>query len=271
MSKYRKPRHKEKESRTKHNPPSHDQNIVQAGQPITPKPPETQNDSRHNEEEHPFWKWLKRAGIVAGIGYAIITWFMYCANKRAAYAAKSAAETSAKQEASWEISQRPWIEVSTPSIIQQQTTPPTRPVVPTQPLLQDDPYSFEVTLRAYGSTPALHSYGKMNPRLVDLPRVVYPFLKNVPPPALDSCAQTAAWEDGPSTYFPTGTYPLLSNSQLASLDDVKNMIFSRKALFWVGCVRYEDAFRRRYQTNFCFYWSGTETPRGWRDASLATI
>jgi hypothetical protein len=37
----------------------------------------------------------------------------------------------------------------------------------------------------------------------------------------------------------------------------------REALFWIGCVRYEDSLRRRYQTNFCFHWSFSETPLQW--------
>lgn len=95
MSKRRKPRHKHKETEPKKNQSGTDNPVVQTGQSIQPYTPETKNDSNHNEEEHPFWKrWLPRIGIFAGIAYAVITWFMYCANKRSADAAHSAASTA---------------------------------------------------------------------------------------------------------------------------------------------------------------------------------
>lgn len=219
-------------------------------------------------EEKKHWLDYLEVGL-AGFGliiltiYTIFTGYMMCANIKAADAAKSAADTAAKQERSWEVSQRPWIEISNPTIVQQPTIPPITPIVSTQPVLQDAPYNFEVTIKAYGSTPALRSYAKMNPRFVNVPGTTYPFLKGIPVPTLDSCSKTAEWEEGSSVYFPAGSYTLLSNGQVADSKDMRKLIAAQNALFWVGCVRYEDAFKRRYQSNFCFYWSATESPRGW--------
>jgi hypothetical protein len=202
--------------------------------------------------------------FLSGVCYTVFAALQWGANENAAGAAKSAADTAAKQEASWEISQRPWVEVANPSIVQQQTIQPVTPLVAGQPVLQNVTYNFQVTIKTYGNTPALRSYGRMNPRFVNFPSPILPFLKNVIPPPLESCSTTATWEDGTSAYFPTGSYPLLSNDQIASAEDIEQLMHARKALFWIGCVRYEDAFKRRYQTNFCFYWSVTEHPLGWR-------
>jgi hypothetical protein len=207
---------------------------------------------------------LTLATLIALILYTCYTVKIYKASNLSASAAQIAAETAAKQEASWEVSQRPWIEISNPSIIQQQTTPPTVPISPIQPLLQNDPYNFQVVIRVYGNTPALHSYAKMNPRFVPLPHQVNNFLENVPTPILDSCSRTAPWEKSDGVLFPTGTYPWPSNSQIAMEEDIRKWIYFQEALYWIGCVRYEDAFSRRYQTNFCFYLVVNDTPPGWK-------
>jgi len=220
--------------------------------------------SKHPKDWWDEWKPLVEiSGLILLAAYTGFTILMYFSNKKSADAAKSAADTAAQQGAFLEVSQRPWIEVTSPSISQQQTIPPVVPLAPYQPMLQNAGYEFAVTVKVYGATPALHSYSKMNPRFMSFPPVVYPFMANVGPPSLDSCSQTASWEDGTSTFFPGGSYPLLSNSQIASTEDLNKLIHAKEALFWVGCVRYEDAFKRRYQTNFCFYWSVMERPVGW--------
>jgi len=82
----------------------------------SPETPEAQNNPHHDEREHPAWKWLRRVGVFAGIAYAIITWFMYCANRdaanaatNAAGAARSAATTAADQ---LELEERPWVDAT---------------------------------------------------------------------------------------------------------------------------------------------------------------
>jgi hypothetical protein len=42
-----------------------------------PEIPENSNDSDDGGQESIVWKWLKRVGLVAGIGYAIVTYCMY--------------------------------------------------------------------------------------------------------------------------------------------------------------------------------------------------
>jgi len=201
-----------------------------------------------------------------------VIWYAYEAHrqfpelKKSAEGAGSSADTAAKQEAFLEVSQRPWIEVTNPSTTQQQTIPPVVPLAPYQPMLQDAGYAFSIMIKIYGNTPALRSYGRMNPRFVNLltlPSPILPFMKNVIPQPLESCSTTATWEDGTSTYFPSGSYQILSNEQITSTEDMNKLIHAKQALFWVGCVRYEDAFKRRYQTNFCFYWSIMDHPLGW--------
>jgi len=242
--------------------------------PIVPAPVKTNGEKPPDhcrvtcQIEKDWWDKAERFAAIAGIVLlAIYTGYtvkMYRANKKAADAAKRSADTAAKQEAFLEVSQRPWVEVTNPSISQQQTIPPTVPIAPYQPMLQGAPYEFVVTVKVYGTTPALRSYSKMNPRIVSTPGVLYyPFVAGIVPPPLDSCSQTAEWENGTSTYFPNGSYPL-GNSQITSLEDMKKLIHAKEALFWIGCVRYEDAFKRRYQTNFCFYWSTIDHPLGWR-------
>jgi Ca2+/Na+ antiporter len=203
-------------------------------------------------------------GAVLLLIYTAYTIRMYSANKEAADAAQSAAVTAAKQESTLEVSQRPWIEVVNPSIVQRQTVPPVVPILAGQPLLQEAEYNFSVNVKVYGSTPALRSYGRMNPTFVDLPTSVLPLLQNITPPSLDECARSARWEEGTQAYFPGGTYQVLSNSEIAGTEAVRSLVNMRNALYWVGCIRYEDAFKRRYQTNLCFYWVGLETPIGWR-------
>jgi hypothetical protein len=211
---------------------------------------------------------VKRAveygGVLLLAIYTAFTIGMYFANRNAANAATSAAVTAAKQESTWVVSQCPWIEVLNPSIVQRPTVPPVIPIIVGQPLLQESEYNFSVNVKVYGNTPALHSYGRMNPRFVDLAETNLPLLQNITPPSLGECAPTANWEDGTQAYFPGGTYQVLSNSEIAGTEDVRRLVNIRSALYWVGCIRYEDAFKRRYQTNLCFYWVGTETPVIWR-------
>src|ERR1035441_4983864 len=56
--------------------------------------------------------------------YALITLLMYCANKKAAEAAKSAADTAA---AGLELAQRPWLSVSRIEIERVDTSDPSHP------------------------------------------------------------------------------------------------------------------------------------------------
>ena len=200
-------------------------------------------------------------GIIFLIIYTLYTAGIYCANRRAANAAKTSAEASIRQVAAYEVSQRPWMEVANPGIYQDRQhliNPPAIP--PGQPIVQGFGYQFTASLKNYGATPALHSYSKANPRFVDLAGNVGVFLENVPVPVLDSCSVDAKWEKSDVAYFPSGSYQLLSNSQTASGDEMTALMHFRKALFWIGCTRYEDAFKRRYQTNFCFHWDVSE---GW--------
>jgi len=199
--------------------------------------------------------------------YTVVTIYVFCETRRAARAAEDAANTAGKQEAAWEVSQRPWIEVANPGIAQAPVAAQAARFSAVQPFLQDEPYSFTAAIRNYGNTPALHVYTRLNPRFVALPHQIDVFLSNVTPPVLPDCLRSAPWERSDQAYFPTGpsntAYSLYSNQQIASEHDMRELMRAREALYWVGCVRYQDAFNRRYQTNVCFYWSFTETPYQW--------
>lgn len=103
-------------------------------QPTAPEYPEHPNCTKKREEEAPIWKWLKRVGILAGIFYAIVTFFMYRANKKAANAAESAAVTA--KETLIKV-QRPWMGVDG------------------TPTVESDGRGFSATMKNFGKTPAL--------------------------------------------------------------------------------------------------------------------
>ena len=224
-----------------------------------------QTEKKKNRRRKAISFWVRIASLALLALYAVVTILIWCATKKDADAARSAAETATRQEAFLEVSQRPWVEISLadPPIDQQQSVPPTIPINPRQPLLQEVSYSFNIMLKVYGNTPALQSYTKMQPEFVSLPNQVNVGLQNIPIPANRSCAQDAKWEVGRHAYFPTGSYRDFSNRFIADTGDMKKLMARQDALFWIGCVRYEDGFQRRYQSNFCFYWSASETPWGW--------
>jgi hypothetical protein len=238
-----------------------------SGSPSTPPAVTQERITCHPEKD---WRdktkfWFEIGGILLLGVYTLYTIKMYCANKESADAAKSAADTAARQETLWELSQRPWVEVTDPSIRQLAIASKLVPQIsPGQPFFQNYPYHFAWTIKASGNTPAVHTNGSAQPRFVESPSPRLPNYSNIATPTIDSCAVTAEWERGISTWFPGRTYPRLSNAQIAGEEDMRALMAGDKVLFWVGCERYEDATGRRYQTNFCFHWpSGQPNVSGW--------
>jgi hypothetical protein len=96
-----------RKAENKSDPAKNNDSALDIGQAVIPEAPTGARYAYKHDEEHRVWKWLKRLGIVAGIAYAVITYFMYCANRDSADAAKKAADTAASQ---LELTERPWVD-----------------------------------------------------------------------------------------------------------------------------------------------------------------
>ena len=74
MSKHSKPRHQPKE----HAAPTVNANrTVSSGNGAQPKTPEHADGSHDGTSVSVVWKWVNRAALLAGIGYAVVTFFMW--------------------------------------------------------------------------------------------------------------------------------------------------------------------------------------------------
>jgi hypothetical protein len=106
-------KHQSHESESKNDPSTHNDGTVIVAKPITPEPPAGTSCACKRNEEHWVWRWLKRLGIVAGIAYAIITYFMYGANRDAATAAQESARTA--KDAVY-LSERAYVTLGSPAL-----------------------------------------------------------------------------------------------------------------------------------------------------------
>jgi hypothetical protein len=228
MSKKRKPRHPQEKPQPKDNHPANNDEAIEAREVINPKSPEDKKCPPPKEKDHVFWKWLSRAGIIAGIAYAIITWFMYCANRDSANAARDAANAAKEQNTQSRAIQAAKLTVEMPAP--------------------------EITESTQNGITYLYAKGSL-------------VIKNVAPtPAVDTAIKSSSgggiklpeWGSYPAILKPDpkGAPIVITNPVEMPYNQLigqKNQIVSRQ---WYASmlveVAYKDVFGQPYSHTFCF-------------------
>ncbi len=174
---------------------------------------------------------LEAFGLFVLIVYTIFTGLMYCANKKAADAAKSAADTAARQ---LEMAERPWVSIDTGKLISFG--------------FQDDigAYAaFDLGVSAMGHTPAqrVRALG----RLVTRADFTNPALQTRA--FCDEVEKTALRD---STIFPGQKNITVRASAIWGKDFAKNSKAKSVNFVVLGCLAYTDSFEKSHHTGFTF-------------------
>jgi hypothetical protein len=190
---------------------------------------------------------LEMAGVVLLAIYTGYTIKMYCANKKAADAAKSAAETA---HDAFVKGNRPWVGVDGPLTV---TQPPT---IFQEGGKENIKASFSFIVKNFGTAPALHYVAEATIVINSPPtpdgRADFSAFTN----AADSACRMAdsgtraivPGEEGSGLYlFPS--QPIREEVNNATTSPAPNPI---TALDVVGCMAYSDQHRGIHHTRFCF-------------------
>jgi hypothetical protein len=211
--------------------------------PPTPTPkPECQPTKHHCEitckTEKNWWDkakpYVESAGIVLLAVYTFFTILMYCANKKAADAAKSAADTAASQleftQNSFREEQRAWIGVPDIKIVS-----------------LPSPAKMNVIFHNSGRTPALHLRGAsayaISSTFMDGPNPKYIAQLEK---ELATKGYTAIAPDGGGTLEAGDRDGYVSKQW-------RNIRGGTEFLYLYGVFRYNDTAGRPHATTYCYY------------------
>jgi hypothetical protein len=229
---------------------------------IPPSPTDPQKSNSQKCDPTPPWKKrLEIAGFCVLVVYAIFTGLMYCANKKAADAAKSAADTA---HDSLVLSERPWIKIGHRIV---------------EPLTFDRPgtngpiatITIENTLENVGPTVALNVVIREEIVPMDASFSIHTALAR----QAEVCDAIRHREGGKPieyTIFPKD--PLVQRSQIgpsmevilkSAKDNAAIGTAGKVNLMMVGCVAYRSSFEPKdapsHETRFA-YFLGKPLPNG---------
>jgi hypothetical protein len=222
---------------------------------IPPAPPTKTHCEITCKTEKDFWDHVKTGAEILGIillaiytGYTIK---MYCANKKAADAAKSAADTA---HDAFVKGTRPWLGVDGPLVIT------SAPVIET---LKSDMKgyrnvraSYQFTVKNFGTAPALH-YAQNSTIVINSPPT---------PDGLADFSQFKNDADAACRLAESGTRPVVPGEEGSGLylfpqqpitERTRSTsgspdVNEKRALDIVGCLVYSDQHKTVHHTRFCF-------------------
>jgi len=200
-------------------------------------PPSSQKGGQSHHQKKHWLDYLEAGmggiGLIVLIAYTIFTALMYCANKKAAEAAKTSADFLR-----WQT--RPWVSHFTgPDLL----SPSNLYGLPNTQSVQ---LKAQVNVVNTGDSPALHS------------KVIAEWLTDVAPPQWPRChTNNAPTLTKERPLFPKGgdsgaeTHDLNVRISPSDLQAVQGKL---KTFYMVGCVFYEDGVGTRYRTQMCMFY-----------------
>src|ERR1035437_6901276 len=167
--------------------------------------------------------WAEMLGLIVLIAYTIFTGLMYCANKKAADAAKSAADTAAN---SLKISERAYLGTDRPSQV---------------------PEGIYLKVVNYGHSPASNV-------LIHVDKMVAPFFTQIPK-SLDLRETVTAYGSDKNIIPPNGYYDLVIQLSDIGIHDFAGLGLNKRVLYIQTTVEYGTIFGEKESIETCFLWN----------------